>query len=73
MIYLAAALVLSRPSPMAVGQRIVVGALVGIGFHILHNTSVRVGLVYELSPLITAILPTLVFFAAGTWMIRRAQ
>ena len=72
MIYLAAALVLSRPSPMAVGQRIVIGALVGVGFHILHNTSVRIGLVYEFSPLFTALLPTLAFFAVGTWLIRRA-
>ncbi len=73
MIYLAAAMVLSRSSPMVVGQRIVVGALAGVGFHILHNTSVRVGHVYEFSPLLTAALPTLVFTIAAVWLIHRAE
>jgi lipopolysaccharide export system permease protein len=73
MIYLAAAMVLSRSSPMVVGQRIVVGALAGVGFHILHNTSVRVGLVYELSPLLTAALPTLAFTAVAAWLVHRAE
>jgi lipopolysaccharide export system permease protein len=73
MIYLAAAMVLSRSSPMVVGQRIVIGALAGVGFHILHNTSVRVGLVYEISPLLTAALPTLAFTAVAVWLIHRAE
>ena len=60
MIYLAVAMVLSRSTAMAVGQRIMIGAVVGVGFHLLHNTSVRLGLVYEL-PIITALLPTLLF------------
>ena len=73
MIFLAAAMVLGRNSPTAVGQRVVTGALIGVGFHILHNTSIRVGLVYELSPLISAFLPTLLFLMLGVWLIRRAH
>lgn len=73
MIFLAAAMVLSRNSPMAVGQRVVVGALIGVGFHILHNTSVRVGLVYEFSPIVTALLPSIAFLLLATSIIRRSQ
>lgn len=73
MIFLAAAMVLGRSSPMAVGQRVVTGALIGVGFHILHNTSIRVGLVFDFSPLATALLPTLAFMVVGIWLIRRAQ
>jgi lipopolysaccharide export system permease protein len=73
MIYLAVAMVLMRATPMAVGQRVVIGALVGVGFHLLHNTSIRLGLVFELPPIFTALLPTLAFTALAVFLIRRAQ
>jgi len=73
MIYLAVAMVLSRSTAMAVGQRIMTGAVVGVSFHLLHNTSVRLGLVYELPSFITALLPTLLFSFAAMLLIRRAQ
>ncbi|MBT6277439.1 MAG: LPS export ABC transporter permease LptG [Chromatiales bacterium] len=71
MIYLAVSIILVRNSPMQVGQRIVIGALVGVGFHIIHNTSIRLGLVYDLSPIVTALLPTLVFAAGAMVLMRR--
>lgn len=73
MIYLAVAMVLTRSTPMAVGQRVVVGALVGIGFHLLHNTSVKLGLVYDLPPLVSAFAPTVVFTALAVVLIRRSR
>ncbi|NKC16920.1 MAG: LPS export ABC transporter permease LptG [Gammaproteobacteria bacterium] len=73
MIYLAVAIIMARNSPLAIGQRIVIGALVGIGFHIAHNTSIRLGLVYELSPLVTALVPTIIFASSALMLMRRSM
>jgi len=71
MIFLALPLVLGRLRSVGVGQRLVVGALVGIAFHVINQISGDLGLVYGLSPLISAFLPTLVFLAIGVVMMRR--
>ena len=71
MIFLALPLVLGRLRSVGVGQRIVVGALVGIAFHVINQVSGDLGLVYGLSPLISAFLPTLVFLGLGVLMMRR--
>lgn len=71
MIFLALPLVLGRLRSVGVGQRIVVGALVGIAFHVINQVSGDLGLVYGLTPLISAFLPTLVFLGIGVVMMRR--
>ncbi len=71
MIFLALPLVLGRLRSVGVGQRIVVGALVGIAFHVINQVSGDLGLVYGLSPLASAFLPTVVFLGIGLLMMRR--
>ncbi|HEY5701000.1 MAG TPA: LptF/LptG family permease, partial [Gammaproteobacteria bacterium] len=71
MIFLALPLVLGRLRSVGVGQRIVVGALVGIAFHVINQVSGDLGLVYGLSPLASAFLPTVVFLGIGVLMMRR--
>ncbi len=71
MIFLALPMVLGRLRSVGVGQRIVVGSLIGIAFHVINEVSGDLGLVYGLSPFLSALLPTLVFFVVGVVMMRR--
>ena len=44
------------------GHRVLIGTLVGIGFHLFSQVFNYVGLVYHLNPFLAATLPTAVFF-----------
>jgi lipopolysaccharide export system permease protein len=57
----------------AAGQRLVIGVLGGIGFYLLNQTFGRVGQVYELHPVVSAGLPTLLFLALAVFAIRRVR
>ncbi len=58
-----------RSAPM--GTRIVFGALVGLGFHLLNQSFQQMGLVYGVAPWFAAMLPTVLFaIAAYAWMRR---
>jgi lipopolysaccharide export system permease protein len=71
LIYLTLPLVLGRLGAVGVGQRVVVGSLLGIAFHILNEASGHVGLVYGVNPYLSATLPTALFLGFGVWMMRR--
>lgn len=71
MIFLSLPFVFGSQGRSGIGQRLLVGIVIGIGFHLLNQTSVKLGLVYGLSPFLSAVTPTLLFFAAGLWLIRR--
>lgn len=73
MILLAVPMVLGRLKAAGLGQRIVVGVLVGIGFHVLNQASGHLGVVYGLSPAISAVGPTLLFAVAAGWMLSRVR
>jgi lipopolysaccharide export system permease protein len=73
MIFLAIPLVLGRLKSVGVGQRIVVGVMIGIGFHVLNQTSSQLGLVYGFSAGVSALLPTVLFLVAGVWMMQRLR
>ncbi len=73
MIFLAVPFVFGPLRSVGVGQRILVGTMVGIGFHILNQTFAKMGLVYGLSPVLSATSPTLLFFSAALWMMRRTH
>lgn len=73
MILLAIPFVFGPLRAATVGSRVVVGALVGIGFHIINQTFTKMGLVYGFSPFISAVLPTLLFAGAALWMMRRVR
>ncbi len=71
MIFLAIPLVLGRLNRVGAGQRLLVGILLGITFHIIQRTSIHMGIVYEFNPFMSAVLPTLVFAAIAYGLMRK--
>jgi lipopolysaccharide export system permease protein len=71
MILLAVPLVKSHSRMILLGQRIFIGCLIGIVFHICNQVSSQLGLVYSINPAISATTPTLLLFAATFWLMRR--
>lgn len=59
MIILAIPLVKGNSRFTAIGQRVFIGALIGISFHFINLASSNLGVVYNLPPLIMVSLPTL--------------
>lgn len=73
MIFLAIPLVLGKLRVAGLGQRILVGIIVGIAFYVTQQTAVQMGIVYGLTPFLSAVVPTASFFAVGLWLIRRLR
>ncbi len=73
MIVLAVPLVLGRLGESGIGQRILAGCLIAVTFHVVNEVSGKMGIVYGLSPAASAFAPTLLFLAAGGWLLRRVR
>ena len=73
MIVLAVPLVLGRLGGAGIGQRILVGCLIAVTFHVVNEVSGKMGIVYGLSPALSAFAPTVLFLAAGVWLLRRVR
>jgi lipopolysaccharide export system permease protein len=71
MVLLAIALVLSSERSVKLGHRIIVGALLGIGFQLFNQTFASFGLVYGLAPWLGALFPALLALAVGMWCLAR--
>ncbi len=55
----------------AIGQRVSLGCLVGIVFHIINQMTGQIGIVYNLNPALSVTLPTLLMLGAIIWLLRR--
>lgn len=73
MLVLAAPLVFGFQRNAGAGQRIFIGILIGITYLLLDRIIGRTGLVYGLPPLLSAILPMLLFSALGLLMLGRVR
>ncbi len=73
MVFLSIPFVFGPLRSVGVGVRVLVGTLVGITFYVIHQMSSYVGLVFHVNPALSAMLPTLVFFAASLLMMRRIR
>ena len=73
MVFLAIPFVFGGLRSVGIGQRILVGALVGIGFYLFNQTFGYVGLVYDMNPLFSAAFPVAAFFVAGVLLMRRVR
>ncbi|MCY4220048.1 MAG: LPS export ABC transporter permease LptG [Thiotrichales bacterium] len=73
MIVLAVPLVLGRLGDSGIGQRILVGCLIAVTFHVVNQVSGKMGIVYGLNPALSAFAPTLLFLAVGVWLLRRVR
>jgi lipopolysaccharide export system permease protein len=71
MVFLSIPFVFGSLRSVGVGQRILIGTLIGIGFYIFNQIFSYVGLVYKVNPAVSAIIPTIIFFALGMRMLRR--
>lgn len=73
MLILAAPLVFGFQRNAGAGQRIFIGILIGIAYLLLDRIISRTGLVYGLSPLLSAAAPLLLFSLAGLFMLGRVR
>lgn len=71
MVFLAIPFVLTTLRGVTLGQRIVAGALLGIGFQMFNETFGQMGLVYGLDPISSASLPALAALSFGLWRMTR--
>ncbi len=55
------------------GQRIFIGIIVGIVFYLANRTANEIGVVYGISPMLSAFLPSLIFLGIGLFTIKRIR
>ena len=72
MIFLALPMVLGRLGSVGIGQRIFVGVMIAIAFHVIQQASGHLGLVFGFSPWLSATVPGVLFLSLALWMFRRA-
>ena len=73
MVLLAVPFVFGSMRNVSIGQRIMVGALLGIGFYLFNAIFNRVGVIYDIPPFLAASLPTFVVYALWGLMMRRVR
>ena len=72
MVFLAIPFIFGPLRTVAVGQRVLVGTLVGIGFHMSNEILGFLGLMYNINPVLCTVLPTAIFFLIGLTYMKRA-
>lgn len=73
MILLALPFVFGSMRAVGVGARIMIGALIGIVFYLVNSVFSRVGLIYDIPPVVSAVIPTLLVFVVWFVMMRRVR
>jgi lipopolysaccharide export system permease protein len=73
MLLVAVPFVLSVGRDSSMGQRIVIGVVFGLGFYLFNRMIGHLGLVYEINPVFTAILPTLLVLAGAIYGLSRLR
>lgn len=73
MLILAAPLVFGFQRNAGTGQRIFIGIMIGVVYLLTDRMISRSGLLYGLPPLLSALLPLLLFSAVGLFMLRRVR
>lgn len=71
MIILAIPLVKTYAKTVTIGQRIFIGCLIGIVFHICNQVAAQLGIVYSINPVVSATAPTLVLVVITLWLLQR--
>lgn len=57
----------------SIGQRILVGVLIGMGFHLVNQAVSQSALAYGLNLIVCTTFPTLAFFAGAAYLIYKAR
>lgn len=71
MVFLAVPFVFGSLRSVGIGQRIMMGTILGITFYLLNQIFNYVSLAYHFNPIVSAVLPTLLFFVFGLLLLRR--
>ena len=71
MVFLAIPFVFGPLRSVGIGNRVLVGALAGIGFYLVNQMFSYVGLVFGLNPVLSALGPACLAFGLGYWLLRR--
>ena len=71
MLFLSVSFVLGPLGKQSAGHRILVGVAIGLVFKLLNDITAHAGLVYGMSPWLSALLPSSVVFVAGLVLLRR--
>lgn len=66
-------LVFGSMRQVSIGQRIFLGVLVGMSFHLINQLIGNVAVVYQLPILLMTILPALLVIAASWWWLEKAE
>jgi len=73
MLLVAAPFVLPVRREVGMGQRIVVGVIIGLGFYLFDRTFGHLGLIYEMNPIFAALFPTLLALTGALIAIFRLR
>jgi lipopolysaccharide export system permease protein len=71
MLFLSIPFVFGSLRSVSVGQRIFVGAMLGIVFYLLNRAFSYMAVVYAINPLFATVFPLLLFFTMALWLFRR--
>jgi lipopolysaccharide export system permease protein len=73
MLFIAVPFVLGHQRFVSMGQRIFLGVMLGMAFHTLNRGMSYVAVVYDLNPVVSALIPASAFLAIGLYMLRGAR
>jgi lipopolysaccharide export system permease protein len=71
MLFLSIPFVFGSLRSVGIGQRVFIGAMLGIVFYLLNRAFSYLAVVYSLNPLFATLFPVLLFFAYALWKFRR--
>jgi lipopolysaccharide export system permease protein len=71
MIFVSIPILLGSARTTGLGPRIFLGVMVGIGFYLVSRTFSYLALLYDLSPVLAAMIPPFLFLGAAFWVLRR--
>lgn len=72
MVLIAVPIVKSYSRMTAIGQRVSVGCLIGIIFHIINQIAGHLGVVYSINPALSVTFPTVLMLLVITWFVRKS-
>ncbi|MDH4274081.1 MAG: LPS export ABC transporter permease LptG [Gammaproteobacteria bacterium] len=73
MVLLAVPIVFGPLRSVGASARIFIGIMIGVGFYLINQVSGYVGLVFQVDPRMSAVLPTVVFALIAFMMMRRLR
>ncbi|MFT4561639.1 MAG: lipopolysaccharide export system permease protein [Gammaproteobacteria bacterium] len=71
MVFLSIPMVLRANRSSSVGQRVLTGGLIGLGFHLVNQAAGHLGLVFDIAPIVSASAPAVLMSVIGTVMLVR--